>query len=177
MADITHKGAPIHTAGELPAVGTKAPDFMLVGSDLSDVSLADYAGKTLVLNIFPSLDTGTCAMSVRTFNERAAKLNDQVRILNVSADLPFAQSRFCAAEGIDHVDSASSFRSDFSDAYGTRILDGKLAALNSRAVVVVSPDGTVLYREQVPEIAQEPDYDGALGAIGLAGLLTGWRAN
>jgi len=165
MAEITLRGNPIHTSGDLPAVGSPAPDFTLVGSGLADVTPGDFAGKTLVLNIFPSIDTAVCAMSVRTFNERAAAMDDAV-VLNVSADLPFAQSRFCGAEGIENVSSASTFRSDFGDTYGVTITDGPMAGLMSRAVVVVGPDGNVTYTEQVPEIAQEPDYDAALGAIG-----------
>ncbi|MFV0306952.1 MAG: thiol peroxidase [Desertimonas sp.] len=164
MAEITFRGNPIHTAGNLPAVGSPAPAFTLTGGDLADVTVGSFAGKTVVLNIFPSIDTGVCAQSVRTFNERAATL-DAAAVLNVSADLPFAQGRFCGAEGIENVTSASTFRSDFGDAYGVTMTDGPLAGLLSRAVVVVGPDGKVVYTEQVPEIAQEPDYDAALNAI------------
>jgi thiol peroxidase len=165
MAEITLRGNPIHTVGELPAVGSAAPPFTLVGTGLGEVASGAYAGRTLVLNIFPSIDTGVCAASVRTFNQRAAGL-DGVTVLNVSQDLPFAQARFCGAEGIENVESASAFRSDFGSAYGVTITDGPMAGLLSRAVVVVRPDGTVGYVEQVPEIGQEPDYDGALSAIG-----------
>ena len=165
MAQITLRGNPIHTAGDLPAVGTAAPDFKLTGGNLADVTANDFAGKTLILNIFPSLDTAVCAASVRAFNQRAAGREDTA-VLNVSADLPFAQSRFCGAEGIENVTSASTFRSDFGDAYGVRITDGPMAGLLSRAVVVVGPDGKVVYTEQVPEIAQEPDYEAALSSLG-----------
>ena len=164
MTQISFKGNAVQTVGELPAVGAKAPDFTLTGTNLADVTSADYAGKTLVLNIFPSVDTGVCAASVRQFNQRAAGL-DGVRVLNVSADLPFAQARFCGAEGIDNVDSASTFRSDFGAAYGATMADGPLAGLMSRAVVVIGPDGVVRHAEQVPEIAQEPDYDAAMAAL------------
>lgn len=164
MAQITLRGNPVQTVGELPEVGAPAPAFTLVGSDLGEVTAGDFAGKSLVLNIFPSVDTATCATSVRTFNERAASRPDAA-VLNVSADLPFAQTRFCGAEGIEDVTSASTFRSDFGQAYGVQIADGPMAGLMSRAVVVVDPDGVVKYTEQVSEIAQEPDYDAALAAI------------
>jgi thiol peroxidase len=164
MATITFKGTPIQTIGELPAKGSSAPDFVLVKQDLSETVLADYKGKRLVLNIFPSIDTGVCAMSVRKFNEKAAALKNTV-VLCVSMDLPFAQSRFCGAEGIKNVVTASSFRSAFGDHYGVTIADGPLAGLLSRAIVVVSETGKVLYTEQVPEIAQEPNYDAALAAL------------
>jgi thioredoxin-dependent peroxiredoxin len=164
MAEITFRGNPIHTVGDLPAVGSPAPAFTLTGLDLSDVTVADFAGKNLVLNIFPSVDTAVCATSVRTFNQRAAAL-DNTTVLNVSADLPFAMGRFCGAEGIEDVQSASVFRSDFGDTYGVKITEGPLAGLMSRAVVVVNGDGVVSYTEQVPEIGQEPDYDSALAAL------------
>jgi thiol peroxidase len=164
MAEITFRGNPLHTVGELPAVGSPAPAFTLAGTDLSDVSLGDFAGQNVVLNIFPSIDTAVCAASVRTFNERAAAL-EGTKVLNVSADLPFAMGRFCGAEGIENVDSASAFRSDFGETYGVRISEGPLAGLMSRAVVVVDGDGVVAYTEQVPEIGQEPDYDSALAAL------------
>jgi len=164
MAEITLRGNPIHTVGDLPAVGSAAPAFELVGDGLAPVDSADHAGTTMVLNIFPSLDTAVCAMSVRTFNERAASLDGAV-VLCISADLPFAQSRFCGAEGIENVITGSTFRSSFGDDYGVRLADGPLAGVMSRAVVVVGPDGTVTYTEQVPEIGQEPDYDAALAAI------------
>jgi thiol peroxidase len=165
MAEITQRGNPVHTVGDLPAVGTEAPGFTLVGTDLKEISSTDFAGQTVVLNIFPSIDTGICATSVRTFNRRAAGL-DGVTVLNVSVDLPFAQARFCGAEGIADAVSASAFRSDFGQVYGVTLADGPMAGLLSRAVVVVRPDGTVGYIEQVPEIVQEPDYDSALAALG-----------
>jgi thiol peroxidase len=165
MATITLGGNEIHTAGELPAVGSAAPDFSLWNPSLQRVSLSDFAGKTLVLNIFPSIDTGVCATSVRTFNERAASLDHAV-VLNVSADLPFAHKRFCGAEGIENVESLSTFESSFIADYGVRMTDGALAGLASRAVVVIGSDGNVRYTEQVPEIAQEPNYDAALAALG-----------
>jgi thioredoxin-dependent peroxiredoxin len=158
MAEITFRGNPIHTVGDLPAVGSPAPQFTVTGSDLSDVSLGDFAGQNLVLSIFPSVDTQVCATSVRTFNERAT-------VLNVSADLPFALGRFCGAEGIENVKTASTFRSDFGDTYGVKIGDGPLSGLMSRAVLVVNGDGVITYSEQVPEIGQEPDYDSALAAL------------
>ena len=164
MAQITLRGNAVNTVGDLPAVGTPAPAFTLTGGNLGDVTAGDFAGKTLLLNIFPSVDTGVCAASVRAFNERAGSRGD-VAVLNVSADLPFAQARFCGAEGIENVSSASTFRSDFGDAYGVRIADGPMAGLMSRAVVIVDADGVVTYTEQVPEIAQEPDYDGAIAAL------------
>jgi len=164
MAQITLRGNPVTTVGELPAVSSPAPAFTLAGSSLQDVTAGEFAGKTLVLNIFPSVDTATCAASVRASNEKAGARSDAT-VLNVSADLPFAQARFCGAEGIENVESASSFRSDFGEAYGVAITDGPMAGLLSRAVVVIDGDGNVAYTEQVPEIAQEPDYDAALGAI------------
>ena len=164
MTEITFRGTPLQTVGALPAVGEQAPDFTVTGTDLADVTPASFSGKTLVLNIFPSVDTGVCATSVRTFNEKAAG-RDNVAVLNVSADLPFALSRFCGAEGIENVSSASVFRSDFGATYGVTMADGPLAGLLSRAVVVIGADGKVAYTEQVPEIGQEPDYDSALAAI------------
>ncbi len=164
MAQITFKGTPINTIGDLPVKGATAPDFTLVKRDLSETSLADYKGKTLVLNIFPSIDTGVCAASVRKFNEKAAELTNTV-VLCISMDLPFAQSRFCGAEGIQNVVTASAFRSNFGDHYGVNIADGPLTGLLSRAVVVIDAAGKVIYTEQVPEIAQEPDYDAALAAL------------
>jgi thiol peroxidase len=164
MAEITFRGNPLHTVGELPAVGSPAPAFTLTGMDLSDVTLGDFAGQSVVLNIFPSIDTAVCAASVRTFNERAAAL-EGTKVLNVSADLPFAMGRFCGAEGIEDVESASAFRSDFGETYGVRIAEGPLSGLMSRAVVVVDSDGVVTYTEQVPEIGQEPDYDAALATL------------
>jgi len=164
MAEITFRGNPIHTVGDLPAVGSTAPEFTVAGSDLGDVSLGDFAGQNLVISIFPSIDTQVCATSVRTFNERAAAL-EGTTVLNVSADLPFALGRFCGAEGIEDVKTASTFRSDFGSTYGVKIGEGPLTGLMSRAVVVVNGDGVVTYTEQVPEIGQEPDYDAALAAL------------
>jgi thiol peroxidase len=165
MAEITFRGNPIHTVGELPAVGTPAPAFTLTGGTLGDVTLGDFAGKSLVINIFPSIDTGVCAASVRAFNQKAGG-RDDVTVLNVSADLPFAQSRFCGAEGIEGVTNASVFRSDFGQTYGVTMSEGPLAGLLARAVVIVDGDGVVSYTEQVPEIGQEPNYDAALAALG-----------
>ena len=164
MATVTLKGNPIETVGDLPAVGSAAPDFVLVKNDLSEVSLEDFRGSRLVLNIFPSVDTPTCAASVRTFNQRASELNN-TKVLCVSADLPFAQGRFCGAEGIDNVEAASSFRSDFGDRYGVNFATGPLVGLLSRSVVVIDEQGTVLYTEQVGETADEPDYDGVSRAL------------
>jgi thiol peroxidase len=165
MAQVTFKGNPIRTNGDLPAVGSIAPDFKVVKEDLSPASLAELKGKKVVLNIFPSLDTPVCASSVRRFNVEAAKLNNTV-VLCISRDLPFAQKRFCAAEGINNVIMGSEYRdSSFSDAYGIRITDGPLAGLFSRAIVVVDEQGRVIYAEQVPEIAQEPDYEKAIAAL------------
>lgn len=164
MATVTLQGNPLETIGELPAVGSQAPDFALVKTDLSEATLADYAGSRLVLNIFPSVDTGTCATSVRTFNQKAAEL-DNTKVLCVSADLPFAQGRFCGAEGIDKVETGSCFRSSFGDDYGLTFSNGPLLGLLSRCVVVVDVDGKVLYTEQVAETADEPNYDAALAAL------------
>jgi len=165
MAKITFKGNSINTSGTLPKVGAHAPDFNLTKSDLSSATLAEFKGKKLVLNIFPSIDTPVCAASVRRFNEEASKLENAV-VLCISRDLPFAQNRFCAAEGLKSVITASEYKdSKFSNAYGVRITDGPLAGLLSRAIVVVDPAGKVVYTEQVPEIAQEPDYAKALAAL------------
>ncbi|GAA2565299.1 thiol peroxidase [Mycolicibacterium diernhoferi] len=163
MAQITLKGNPINTVGELPAVGSPAPAFSLVGSDLGAVTSEQYSGKPVLLNIFPSVDTGICAASVRTFNERAAATG--ATVLNVSKDLPFAQARFCGAEGIENVGSASAFRDSFGEDYGITLADGPMAGLLGRAVVVIGADGNVAYTELVPEIVQEPNYDAALAAL------------
>lgn len=165
MTEITFKGNPIHTVGQLPERGSKAPDFSLTGMDLQDVSLANFAGKRLLLNIFPSVDTGVCAASVRRFHLEAAQI-DNVVIANISADLPFAHKRFCGAEGIENAISLSEMRQhQFGEAYGVRMSDGPLAGLLSRAIVIVDEKGQVIYTEQVPEIAQEPDYEKALAAL------------
>ena len=165
MATTALGGNPVHTVGELPALGEPAPDFTLTGSDLSDVTKAALAGKRVILNIFPSIDTPTCAASVRQFNARAAELDNTV-VLCVAADLPFAMGRFCGAEGLTNVQTASTFRSDFGEAYGVKLADGKLAGLMARAVVVLDEQGTVVHSQLVPEIANEPDYDAAIAALG-----------
>jgi len=166
MSDITLRGNTVHTVGELPAVGSKAPDFTLTTGDMGSISLSDLAGGRVVLNISPSIDTGICATSVREFNERVASVGDTVQ-LYVSADLPFAAGRFCGAEGLDSVKTGSTFKNpEFGDAYGVRMLDGKLEGLLARSVVVIGADGTVLHTELVPEIAQEPDYSAAIAALG-----------
>ena len=162
MATITLEGNEIHTVGELPAVGSDAPAFMLTNGEMGETSLADYAGKKIVLNIFPSIDTGVCAESTRRFNTAAGSLDDTV-VLCISADLPFALSRFCGAENLNNVITLSAFRHpEFGDDYGVRISDGPIAGLMSRAVVVIDASGKVIHTEQVPEIVQEPDYDAAL---------------
>jgi len=165
MAEITLKGNPIHTVGNLPEVGTQAPNFKLVKSDLSEASIDDFKGKKVVLNIFPSLDTEVCAMSVRKFNAEAEKMDNTV-VLCASLDLPFAHKRFCAAEGLENVVSLSEMNDrSFGEAYGVRITDGPLAGLFSRAVVVVDENGKVTHTEQVPDIVEEPDYASALNAL------------
>lgn len=163
MATITLKGNSTQTVGELPKVGEQLKDFTLVDEKLQEKSLADYAGKKIILNIFPSIDTGVCAASARKFNEEAGELTG-VAVVNVSKDLPFALGRFCAAEGLDHVSSLSDFRSDFGQTYGVEIADGPMKGLLSRAVVVADEQGRVLYTEQVSEITQEPNYGQALEA-------------
>ncbi len=165
MATITFQGNPVETVGNLPAVGQQAPDFKLVKSDLSEITLADIKGKKAILNIFPSLDTGVCAASVRKFNEEAASLKNAV-VLCISRDLPFAHGRFCVAEGIENVITASDFRNgSFGDDYGLTISNSAFEGLHSRAVVVLDENGKVIYNEQVPEIVQEPDYEKALNAL------------
>ncbi|MGB5276742.1 MAG: thiol peroxidase [Gammaproteobacteria bacterium] len=162
MTTITLDGKEIHTVGDLPAVGSTAPAFTLTNAELGDSSLADYAGKKIVLNIFPSIDTGVCAESTRRFNTAAGSLDNTV-VLCISADLPFALSRFCGAENLDNVITLSTFRNpEFGDDYGVRITDSPIAGLMSRAVIVIDENGAVVHTEQVPEIAQEPDYDAAL---------------
>ncbi len=164
MAQVTHKGNPIHTNGELPAVGAKAPDFKLTTGDLKDVSLADFRGKRKILNIVPSLDTAICAMSTRKFNASAGKIANTV-VLVVSADLPFASKRFCTTEGLQNVVPLSLMRDkSFAKDYGVLVQDGLLAGITARAVVVLDENDKVVYRQLVPEIGQEPDYDNALAA-------------
>lgn len=165
MATISSRGEMVETSGELPAVGSAAPDFELRRADLSPVSLADYTGSRLVLNIFPSIDTPTCAKSVRQFNERVASLSN-THVLCVSADLPFALTRFCGAEGIERVETASVYRApEFGQDYGVYMADGRLGGLLARAVVVIDERGKVIHTELVPEIAQEPDYEAVAAAL------------
>ncbi len=165
MVTVTLKGNPIDVAGSFPQKGQKAPAFKLVAKDLKDVSLVDYAGKRKVLNIVPSLDTAVCATSTRKFNEKAGGLADTV-VLVISADLPFASSRFCAAEGLNNVVTLSTMRGrEFMKAYGVEITSGPLAGVSARGVVVLDANDTVLYSELVPEIAQEPNYEAALAAL------------
>ena len=165
MAKITLKGNAIETIGELPAKASAAPDFTLVKTDLSEVSLSDYKGKKVVLNIFPSIDTPVCAASVRYFNKAAGE-SDNTVVLCISADLPFAHTRFCETDGLKNVESLSVFRSPaFGKDYGVTITTGPIAGLLSRAIVVIDGDGKVIHTEQVPEIAQEPNYDAALAAL------------
>jgi thioredoxin-dependent peroxiredoxin len=167
MTQITLKGKPIHTTGTLPAVGTQAHDFTLTKTDLSEINFKkDLAGKTVVLNIFPSVDTPTCATAVRKFNQTAESLKEDIMVLCISADLPFALSRFCGAEDLHRVIPASVFRhKEFGEQYGVRITDGPIAGLLSRAIVIIDPNGKVIYTEQVGEIAHEPNYEAALKAL------------
>ncbi len=165
MATITLGGNPIQTNGELPQVGSKATDFSMIQTDLSTVTLATFAGSRLVLNIFPSIDTGTCATSVRTFNEKASQLAN-TKVLCISRDLPFAQKRFCGAEGLENVINLSDFNTgSFGKNYGLEIVDGPLAGLHSRVVIVLDENGTILHTEQVSEIANEPNYEAALAVL------------
>ena len=165
MANILLGGNPISTSGELPQTGSKAPEFTLVKTDLSTASLADFKGSKLVLNIFPSIDTGTCAASTRKFNEKASSL-ENTKVLCISRDLPFALNRFCAAEGLDNVISLSDFREgSFGNAYGLTITNGPLQGLLSRVVIVLDEEGTVKYTEQVGDIKDEPNYESALAAL------------
>lgn len=165
MATTSLRGNTVHTAGDLPAVGSSAPAFTLTGAGLVDVSSSEYAGQRVVLNIFPSVDTGVCAASVRHFNELAAGLDNTV-VVCASADLPFAMSRFCGAEGVENVTTASAFRSSFGTDYGVTMSDGPMRGLLARAVVVVDGDGTVLHTELVDDIGHEPNYDAAVAALG-----------
>ncbi|NNM84498.1 MAG: thiol peroxidase [Phycisphaerales bacterium] len=165
MATVTFKGSPIHTSGNLPATGAAAPDFTLTRADLSELPLKELAGKWVVLNIFPSIDTSVCATSVRKFNEQASA-HPNATVLCASQDLPFALKRFCGAEGLAKVHPVSAFRhAEFGQRYGLTISDGPLAGLLARAVVVIDPAGKVAYSQLVPEIAQEPDYAAALAAV------------
>ncbi len=165
MANITLGGNPIHTNGELPKIGSKAPDFSLVKNDLSIATLADFSGSKLVLNIFPSIDTPTCATSVRTFNAKASTTAN-TKVLCISRDLPFAQKRFCGTEGLENVENLSDFKTgNFGKDYGLEITDSVLAGLHSRVVLVIDENGIVKYAEQVPEIADEPNYESALAAL------------
>jgi len=166
MAQITLGPDPVKTSGELPAVGSKAPDFKVTKTDLTDTTLSDFLGKNIVLNIFPSIATSVCSASVRKFNELAAGKDNTV-VVAVSKDLPFAHKNFCEAEGIENVVPTSEYKDNgFSDNYHVKMLDGKFEGLLSRCIVVIDPNGTVVYTEQVPSIGQEPDYEKALAAIG-----------
>jgi thiol peroxidase len=165
MAKVTFKGSPVNTSGQLPAIGSPAPDFTLVKTDLSDVTLKDLKGKNIILNIFPSLDTAVCAASVRKFNKEAASLPNTV-ILAISADLPFAAGRFCTTEGIENVHPASTFRNpEFAKDYGVLTLDGPLKGLLARSVVVLDGNGKVLYNELVEETTNEPNYQAAISVL------------
>ena len=165
MATVTLGGNPVKTSGELPQIGSKAPDFKLVKTDLSTASLQDYAGTKLVLNIFPSVDTGTCAASVRAFNAKASEL-ENTKVLCISRDLPFAQKRFCGAEGLENVENLSDFNTgDFGKSYGLELSESVLSGLHSRVVIVLDENGVVKYAEQVAEIADEPNYEAALAAL------------
>lgn len=164
MANITFQGKPINTCGDLPAIGSQAPEFKLTNRKLQDVGLEAFAGNRKVMNIVPSLDTPTCATSTRKFNEKAAHL-DNTLVLVISADLPFAQARFCEIEGIKHVTALSTFRSSFARDYGVELLDSILAGLTARAIVIIDENDRVIYTELVKEIADEPDYTSALAAL------------
>jgi len=161
---ITLGGNPVHTTAKLPAVGTQAKDFTLTALDLTEKTFADFKGQYIIMNIFPSVNTGVCSKSVRTFNQDAANLNNTT-ILCISKDLPFAQKQFCGAEGINNVVMLSDFRNDFGKLYGVQMVDGAFKGLLSRAVIVIDPEGKIVYEQQVPEIGQEPDYASALAAV------------
>jgi thiol peroxidase len=165
MATTTLRGTPVHTVGELPAVGSKAPSYTLTGPDLTDFTSEEHAGSRVVLNIFPSIDTGVCAASVRRFNELASGLENTV-VVCASADLPFAMRRFCGAEGIENVTVGSAFRSSFGTDYGVTMIDGAMRGLLARSVVVIDTDGSVLHTQVVSDIGIEPDYDAAVAALG-----------
>lgn len=165
MANVTLGGTPVETKGSLPAVGSKAPDFKLTNTELKDISKSDFDGSRLVLNIFPSVDTGTCAQSIRTFNEKASQLNN-TKVLCISKDLPFAMARFCGAEGIDNVVSLSDYKTgSFGKHYGLTFTTGAFETLLSRCIVVIDTDGTILHTEQVSEIADEPNYEAAIESL------------
>ncbi|HRP90239.1 MAG TPA: thiol peroxidase [Edaphocola sp.] len=164
MSTIKFHGEEVHTIGNLPSVGSNAKDFSLTSTKLETKTLADYKGKKVLLNIFPSVDTGVCATSVRSFNEKASQMNNTV-VVNVSKDLPFAMNRFCAAEGLNNVENLSDFRGTFGNDYGVTLTDSALQGLLSRAVVALDESGKVIYTEQVPEIGQEPNYEAALNAL------------
>jgi thiol peroxidase len=165
MAKVTLGGNPVHTSGTLPEIGSKTPDFKLITTDLASKSLSDYTGHNLVLNVFPSVDTGTCATSIREFNKAASAL-ENTKVLCISRDLPFAMARFCGAEGLDNVESLSDFRDgNFGKTYGLDFTDGAFEALLSRCVIVVDTEGKVIHTEQVSEIADEPNYKAALDAL------------
>ncbi|WP_264520966.1 thiol peroxidase [Flavobacterium sp. N1994] len=165
MATITLGGNPIHTSGELPKIGSKAPDFELVKTDLSKARLSDFAGSKVILNIYPSVDTGTCATSTRTFNAKASEM-ENTKVVCIARDLPFAFKRFCGAEGLDNVICLSDFNTgNFGKNYGLEMTDGPLAGLHSRVVIVLDENGVIQYTEQVPEIADEPNYGAALAAL------------
>jgi thioredoxin-dependent peroxiredoxin len=165
MAQITLKGNPVHTTGNLPGVGSVAPDFRLTKSDLSDVSLSDFSGKRIILNVFPSIETSVCSASVRNFNVKASQLENTI-VLCISKDLPFAHKRFCEAEGIENVVTLSQYKdANFSDSYNVEMVDGPFAGLMSRVVIVLDADAQVIYVEQVPEIGQEPNYEAAIKAL------------
>ncbi len=165
MANLTLGGTPVTTSGTLPKVGSKAPDFNLTATDLSTKSLNDYAGNNVILNIYPSVDTATCATSARTFNEALNNMK-ATKVLCISRDLPFAQSRFCAAEGLENIVNLADYKdSDFSDAYGIDFIDGPFKSLHSRCVVVINPEGIITHTEQVQEIGDEPNYEAAIRAV------------
>ena len=164
MAHVTLRGNPVTTSGELPAVGSKVPHFTATKADLSEMTEADLLGKRTILNIYPSIDTPTCATSTRKFNQLASSL-DNTTVICVSADLPFAQRRFCGAEGLKNVETASTFRSDFGKSFGVNLLDGAMRGVLARAIVVVDEKGVVTYTQLVGEIADEPNYDAAIGAL------------
>lgn len=165
MAKTKLHDKPVNTVGALPRKGCRAKDFLLTANDLSDKTLADFKGKKILMNIFPSIDTGVCAASVRTFNKEAVKLKDTV-VLGISRDLPFALQRFCGAEGIEHIFTLSELRNrNFGRDYGLEMIDGPLAGLLARAVIIIDTDGKVIYRELVDEITKEPDYKAALAAL------------